>query len=98
MTDQEQAAVTDAAHPCRTPHAERLAAKGTRFNQAYCPTAHCCPSRATAMTGLYPSRHGVFNNVSDPAALRSSLRDGVATFAEQLRRPATGWSSPASGT
>ena len=85
MTDQEQADVLAADHPCITPNADRLAADGIRFTQTYTPTAHCCPSRATFMTGLYPSRHGVYNNVCNRAAIHTGLNPGVETFSEQLR-------------
>ena len=84
MTDQEQADVVAADHPCLTPNADRLAANGIRFTQAYTPTAHCCPARATFMTGLYPSRHGVFNNVCTPTAIHYGLNKGVVTFSELL--------------
>lgn len=86
MTDQEQADVVNPDHPCLTPSAERLAREGIRFRQAYAPTAHCCPSRATFMTGLYPSRHGVFNNVMTPTAIHYGLNPGVVTFSELLRQ------------
>ena len=86
MTDQEQADVVAPGHPCRTPHADRLARDGIRFTQAHCPTAHCCPSRATFMTGLYPSRHGIFNNVRTPTAIHYGLNPGVITFSEQLKQ------------
>lgn len=85
MTDQERGDVVRPDHPCLTPNATRLAREGILFTDAYCPTAHCCPSRATFMTGLYPSRHGVFNNVSNPTRLSVGLRPGIATFGEQLR-------------
>ena len=85
MTDQEQADVLAADHPCFTPNADRLAAEGIRFTQTYTPAPHCCPSRATFMTGLYPSRHGVYNNVCNRAAIHTGLNPGVATFSEQLR-------------
>jgi arylsulfatase A-like enzyme len=84
MNDQEWGGVLDPDHPCRTPHADRLAAEGLRFSQTYTTTAHCCPSRATFMTGLYPSRHGIYNNVLNQAALHESLYDGVTTFSEAL--------------
>ena len=57
MTDQEQADVLRPDHPCRTPNADRLAREGVVFNSMYCPSPHCCPSRATLMTGVYPSIH-----------------------------------------
>ncbi|MGQ9730386.1 MAG: sulfatase-like hydrolase/transferase [Candidatus Zipacnadales bacterium] len=85
MTDQEQADVVHPDHPCRTPNAQRLIDEGLLFTQLYCPTAHCCPTRATFMTGLYPSRHGVHNNVANPVALSYGLAPGVRTFSEDLR-------------
>ena len=85
MTDQEQAEVLLPDHPCQTPHASRLAAEGIQFTRAFCPTAHCCPSRASLMTGVYPSIHGIYNNVSNPTAIRRGLRPGVRMFSEGLR-------------
>lgn len=85
MSDQEQSDPHRPDHPCRTPHADRLAAGGIRFSQTYCPAAHCCPSRATFFTGLAPSRHGIFNNVSTNTAIHLGLNPGVTTFSEQLR-------------
>jgi arylsulfatase A-like enzyme len=42
----------------RTPNLDRLAAEGTRFDRAYCVNPTCSPSRATLITGMYPSAHG----------------------------------------
>ena len=42
----------------RTPHLDALAARGTRFTQAYGHTV-CCPSRAALLTGRYPQRSGI---------------------------------------
>jgi len=84
MSDQEQADVVHPDHPCLTPNATRLAREGILFRRAYCPTAHCCPSRATFMTGVYPSRHGVYNNVSNPTAIHQALNPGVVMFSELL--------------
>ena len=85
MTDQEQAQVVHPDHPCQTPNATRLAESGVLFTRANCPTAHCCPSRATFMTGLAPSRHGIYNNVSNPMAIHRALNDGVGMFSQALR-------------
>ena len=85
MTDQEQADVVHPDHPCITPNATRLAQEGVLFRRSFCPTAHCCPSRATFMTGLYPSRHGIYNNVSNPTAIHHELYEGVGMFSETLR-------------
>lgn len=85
MTDQQQAQVTAADHPCQTPNADRLARDGVRFTRTYAPTAHCCPARATFMTGLYPSRHGIFNNVRTRTAINTGLNPDIETFSEKLR-------------
>src|SRR5580700_9032745 len=41
-----------------TPHLDRLCREGTRFSRAYCNSPVCSPSRATIITGQYPSWHG----------------------------------------
>lgn len=84
MTDQEQAAVVEPGHPCLTPNATRFAAQGISFRRAYCPAPHCCPSRATFMTGQYPSRHGIQNNVNNDSALSQGLAPGLSLFSELL--------------
>src|SRR5437764_6010986 len=38
----------------RTPHIDRLAAEGLLFEQAYCQSPLCTPSRASFLTGRYP--------------------------------------------
>jgi arylsulfatase A-like enzyme len=43
----------------RTPNIDALAERGVRFANAYCVNSVCSPSRATYMTGLLPSQHGV---------------------------------------
>lgn len=85
MTDQERGDVIHPDHPCMTPNATRLAEQGIRFANTFCPSPHCCPSRATFMTGLYPSRHGVFNNVSNPTRIHRTVFDGVTMFSEHLK-------------
>ncbi|MCZ6836791.1 MAG: sulfatase-like hydrolase/transferase, partial [Planctomycetota bacterium] len=42
-----------------TPNLDRLAAGGVRFTQAYASCAVCSPTRASIMTGRYPTRTGV---------------------------------------
>jgi arylsulfatase A-like enzyme len=43
----------------RTPHLDRLAREGTLFERSYSSNAVCSPTRATYLTGLMPSQHGV---------------------------------------
>ncbi|HET59237.1 MAG TPA: DUF4976 domain-containing protein [Chloroflexi bacterium] len=42
----------------KTPNLDHLAQGGTRFNRAYCPNPTCSPTRASLITGVYPSVHG----------------------------------------
>ena len=44
---------------CKTPNIDALAARGTRFTQAYCQGTYCGPSRASFMSGYYPHAIGV---------------------------------------
>lgn len=43
-----------------TPNLDRLVKEGTTFNRAYCPNPTCTPSRASIITGQYPSQHGAW--------------------------------------
>src|SRR3954471_11201837 len=43
----------------RTPNIDRLAAEGVRFTRALSSNPVCSPTRATYLTGLLPSQHGV---------------------------------------
>lgn len=48
----------------KTPHLDRLAQSGVRFDRAYCQFPLCNPSRTSIMTGRYPVSTGVLGNRS----------------------------------
>jgi len=68
VTTDQQRADTIGAYGSRlaaTPNLDRLAAAGVRFDACRTQNPYCQPSRATILTGRYPSRHGVYSNGVD---------------------------------
>lgn len=49
----------------KTPHIDRLAARGVTFQQAHCAAPVCNPSRTALLSGLRPSTTGVYDNGTD---------------------------------
>jgi hypothetical protein len=48
-------------HPqVRTPHMDRLAARGVTFTNAHCQSPLCNPSRTSLFTGLRPTTTGIY--------------------------------------
>ena len=45
----------------QTPRLDKLAAEGTLYNRAYVPNPTCTPTRASIITGQYPSQHGAYS-------------------------------------
>ena len=80
-----------------TPHLDRLAEQGIRFNQFY-NGARCCPTRATLMTGLHPHQAGV-GHMTLPMGKNRDWKPGESrsvhsfTTAERSHIPAAyqGW-------
>ena len=48
----------------QTPHIDRLAEEGLRFDRAFTATAMCAPTRQQLYTGIFPVRNGAFPNHS----------------------------------
>jgi len=46
----------------QTPHMDRLARRGMRFDRAYVQATFCNPSRTSFLTGLRPDRTGIMDN------------------------------------
>jgi arylsulfatase A-like enzyme len=84
MTDHQRADTAYPDHPSITPNLDRLVREGVSFTNTYCPSPHCCPARATFFSGLYPSRHGVWNNICNRQALSHGLNSGVRLWSEDL--------------
>lgn len=57
----------------RTPHLDRLAAEGVRFENFYCASPVCSPARASLMTGMMPSAHGVYDWLKSGSLCRADL-------------------------
>ncbi|MEM6941337.1 MAG: sulfatase-like hydrolase/transferase [Pseudomonadota bacterium] len=64
MSDEHQARVLGCAgHPfVQTPNIDALAARGTRFSNAYTPSPICVPARASFATGRYPHQTRLWDN------------------------------------
>ena len=49
----------------QTPNIDKLADEGIKFTNAYANNGMCSPTRATLLTGLMPSQHGIHNWLDD---------------------------------
>jgi N-acetylglucosamine-6-sulfatase len=68
-------------HPyLETPNIDRLAREGVRFSQAVHAVPLCSPNRASILTGQYPSRHGIIDNVA-----RNRMSHHLETFPQALQ-------------
>lgn len=49
-------------HPfLKTPHLDRLAGEGIKFNRWYAAAPVCSPTRGSCLTGRHPFRYGIYN-------------------------------------
>lgn len=75
-----------------TPHVDRLAASGMRFDAGYAASPVCSPTRYSLMTGKYPTRGAATNYFSGkregrfkPAAFSDRMEPAETTLAEALK-------------
>ncbi len=69
----------------QTPRLDRMGREGTRYNQAYCGTAVCAPSRTSLMTGLHSGHAPVRGNWEMPNEGQLPLPTSTVTVAEVLK-------------
>ena len=78
---QAISAYNDPRQLIETPHIDRLAREGMRFDRCLVPNSICGPSRAAVLTGKYSHRNGFYNNTN-------SRFDGSQTTFPKLLRAA----------
>lgn len=61
----------------RTPHLDRLAASGTRFENFFCASPVCSPARASLLTGRIPSQHGIHDWLASGNIERDALDPSI---------------------
>ncbi|HEX2103143.1 MAG TPA: choline-sulfatase [Solirubrobacteraceae bacterium] len=72
----------------QAPNLAALASAGATFDAAYCASPLCAPSRASLLSGLLPSRTGVFDNAAE-------MRASLPTIVHHLR--AAGYATSLAG-
>jgi arylsulfatase A-like enzyme len=84
-----------------SPHIDRMASDGMKFTRGYATCQVCSPSRASILTGKYPTKHGITTWIGDrsgvawrgaerhdshlPPDYERNLRADEITLAEVLR-------------
>lgn len=66
----------------KTPNIDRLAARGVRFDRAYCNQAVCAPSRNSLLTGLRPQTLGIY----DLGTNFRQARPGAVTLPQSFQK------------
>lgn len=90
VADQHSAKVLGhQSHPdARTPHLDRMAGEGCRFDSAIAQNPICTPSRVSFLSGQYPHNHGYYS-------LSGRNPQGLPTILGHFRQ--AGWFTAAMG-
>ena len=79
-TDQQHWSAMGCLNPeVKTPNLDRLVGRGMMFRRAYTVNPTCTPTRASWITGLYPSQHGAYS-------LGTKLMEDVPTVGDVFGR------------
>jgi arylsulfatase A-like enzyme len=92
MTDQHRLSAVGAYKnsplhadsPCQTPHIDRLAKEGIRFDTVYTTCPVCSPARGTVITGQYPHGHGISSNAHNLGSSVHELPDSPDLLSRRL--------------
>ena len=86
MPDQQSGSTVEPGSPVVKPNMDLFLKEAVMFKAAHCPAPHCCPSRASFMSGLYPSEHGVYNNVTTETAIHANPYPGTPFWGLWLKK------------
>ncbi len=92
FTDNQQASTLGCYgnSEVKTPNIDNLARNGIQMNNAFCANAFCSPCRASLLTGLMPSQHGIHSWIDDrnmhewPEGWHAL--DGLTTLPEEMQK------------
>lgn len=84
MTDQQRGDSVLPGSRSRMPHTRAFADEAVTFSEAYTVAPHCCPARASFFTGLYPTQHGVYNNICNDVRLSRGPKPGTVHWSEAM--------------
>ncbi len=70
----------------RTPNVQRVADEGVVFEQAFCPSPVCMPSRGSELTSQYATTLGVYHNVTKRLQGRARFDTSWLSWPKVLRQ------------